>query len=436
MHDHPTPLLEPPQEAATTENFEGETTTTAVPLSYGQLRIIAECAAGIGNQAVQFVADSDAVTWVGNPPQPSDPANVLVPALDQGRYPAVQAVQLELSWTPPAPGTPVSGTIDAVAAGADAVFWSDSAVQKFVVPYAASCAAWDAASTLASLQNAWNLYPTSQVAQFALLHLVPPATGQVSLESSLAFAVGDLSSVQVMTMGDYAGQGLVSVLASTPQIEAVAFQQALPQDPSAYPGYEMLRGIAEWAASVGEAMYFTWSPGQEKATHPVANPTAGQFTIPACSPGVPQERPAPGAVTFIGTDGVPVSLARGDAVFWSEGSIQQFLLPYYASVRGFQAPGELQAIVDAWNVEDNEVVVDGLVHLPQSAWVEVDEEEENGFWQTLTEHERRKLEKFHVDNVVSPFSALARVGVLHRHGIRRHLLRLVDFRVLHPQFFH
>jgi hypothetical protein len=54
----------------------------------------------------------------------------------------------------------------------DAVFWSEAAVEKFVIPYYASKSLWTAANVLNALSNAWyHGLPGEDAVPFALAHL-------------------------------------------------------------------------------------------------------------------------------------------------------------------------------------------------------------------------------------------------------------------------
>jgi hypothetical protein len=420
-------------------------------LDYTTLRTIAECAVGIGDMPIQFVATPPAtptedynVIWLpAGSTLPQDPRNVLVPALDMGKYSQGVSVELDLGG-----GTITAGVGgDGLTASADAAFWSDAAVQKFVVPYVASCAAWEAGSTVTALQNAWNNYPADRLTISALLHVVPPMNASVALDTSFAVAVGEPAPVQAMTLGAYLQQtpgGPAAV--SPPQSPSVSFQQVPPAG-SGFPGYTILRGMAEWATELTNAPgFFPWAPGQQEPGDPT--PVQSGFGIPAYVPQVPQNRTWPATVAFIGGaggDDAVVLYGAGarviaDAVFWTQGSIQQFMLPYYASVGGFQEPTSVQQIIEAWQVDGVSTpgtTVDGLVHLPDSAWVRVNEEGQVGsvLWASLAHEHQVKLRQHHAANVVSPFGASAHVGVLYRDVVGRHLLPLQDFRVLHPQYF-
>jgi hypothetical protein len=420
-------------------------------LGYTTLRTIAECAVGIGDMPIQFVATPPAtpaedysVIWLpAGSPLPRDPRNVLVPALDMGKYSQGVSVELNLDG-----GTISAGMGgDGLTASADAAFWSDAAVQKFVVPYVASCAAWEAGSAVTALQNAWNNYPADQLTISALLHVVPQMNASVTLDSSFAVALGRPATVQAMTLSAYLQQtpgGPPS--GSVPQGPPVNFQQ-VPPGGSGFPGYTILRGMAEWATELTTAPgFFPWAPGQQEPGEPT--PVQSGFGIPAYVPQVPQNRTWPARVTFIGGGGADDQVvlygadARvvADAVFWTQGSIQQFMLPYYASVGGFQEPGSVQQLIDVWQVDGVNppgTVVDGLVHLPDSAWVRVNEEARvvSVLWASLAPEHQVKLRQFHATNVVNPFGVSAHVGVLYRDVVGRHLLPLQDFKVLHPQYF-
>jgi hypothetical protein len=54
-----------------------------------------------------------------------------------------------------------------------------------------------------------------------------------------------------------------------------------------------------------------------------------------------------------------------DALFWSESAVEKFAVPYYASLAGSEAAGEVTDLILAYRDSD----VYGLVHLPKSDYV-------------------------------------------------------------------
>jgi hypothetical protein len=165
--------------------------------------------------------------------------------------------------------------------------------------------------------------------------------------------------------------------------------------------------MAEWAASLrDETGYFVFRSGEQGFETPVHSTPPqvvgpGDIVVPTFSPTVPDGRPLLQGVFFEPEGGTPErNLAfEGDALFWSTGSIEQFVVPYYASRGGLQSLPDLAVIASTWEntgpgrapqphagqpaVEDGgeaaataevdaEVQVFGLIHLPTSQWTEVD----------------------------------------------------------------
>ena len=75
---------------------------------------------------------------------------------------------------------------------------------------------------------------------------------------------------------------------------------------------------------------------------------------------------------------------RADAVFWGESSVEKFVVPYYASVYGADAGEAVTELLDAYNGvaaagaetrdgEPNSVEAYGLVHIPRSEYIELDD---------------------------------------------------------------
>lgn len=93
------------------------------------LRRLAEKADGLRDQDLVLVQRADGTLDV----VPADQAGadlVLHRLRTSSRYPADQRPQFGLILTPPPPGTPFDAR-----SRYDALFWSESAVEKFVLPY-------------------------------------------------------------------------------------------------------------------------------------------------------------------------------------------------------------------------------------------------------------------------------------------------------------
>jgi len=161
--------------------------------------------------------------------------------------------------------------------------------------------------------------------------------------------------------------------------------------------YQELRRMVEAAASYREKKVYIvvddkgWSVQAEAPSNP-----DGKAVIPCRSPGRPTARP-PVALAQIGTVAddpakPPVNLLKlklpgsdreepADAVFWTPAAVEKFVVPYYASVYGDQAPKKLADIINILGaVRDPEdsppnAVGDAfaVAHMPKSEYVQVDE---------------------------------------------------------------
>ena len=86
-------------------------------------------------------------------------------------------------------------------------------------------------------------------------------------------------------------------------------------------------------------------------------------------------------------EGYAVDVHTADAVFWGESSIEKFVVPYYASVYGSDAGDAVTELLDTYNgvaaggsggdggetLEPTTVEVYGLVHMPRSEYIELDD---------------------------------------------------------------
>ncbi|HEX6371414.1 MAG TPA: hypothetical protein VF006_21025 [Longimicrobium sp.] len=406
-------------------------TTTVTALDFTKLRLLAECAAGITHADANFVfPHGDALDRSTRPAGDDD---VLVPVRADGKYPA-NSLRLQPEWQGGNKAVPLP-----VPAGfADALFWSDAAVQKFLFPYVASCAGSRAAEVLTSVQAAWNYYPASRVSVYALLHVISPANVDLSLETLIHVVYAPVVSgneppkLTMATLSDF-----LRAYYTPPPVEAgaptsytslvgVSYHRGNGGKPTRVK-YVALRALAEHACSLRDGpRYFVLKAGEagfrrrlEKELPPV---DAGDIVIPAFTPSVPADRPRLRAVVCRPPKGKPRNLAnQADALFWSSGAIEQFLFPYYASKGGLQGGlSDLQDIAVIWNrnapegphaatsaglagpsggsaaLEDD--VVFGLIHMPSSEW--------------MPELETERME----GEIVTSISPRRGLGVLHADG--------------------
>ena len=312
-----------------------------VPLTYTQLRLLAECTAGL-DEAVDFVFTETGSLQVTTAAQDTE---VLVPARQEGKYPANQ-VRLQV-------GTTRGGGLVLEPGFANAVFWSDAAVQKFVFPYVSSCGGDEASRALSRLQAAWNHYPAGEVSVYALVHVtrhprgIPLGLGTrfhvvyaKQGKQTLAMAPLDEFLNAHHPVPDAVRQHGVASQAGTADLR-VTYQRG-DSHRRQHPGYPMLRALAEHACALcNEPRYFLFKPGEEgyrPFTTPHLPPVEpGDIVIPAYTPTVPAHRPTLDGVWCHPQGQTGPNLAPGsDAVFWSDGAIEQFLYPYYASKGGIQ----------------------------------------------------------------------------------------------------
>lgn len=333
-------------------------TQNVSPLVYSQLRMLAEAALGLpdGGEAT-FVFDP-----AGTAASPS--TNILGPEIvPDGAPRPEQGVLVTVSNADtrfPDPGSvlvQVEGAagpgLNAVEYHADALFWSDAAVQKFVLPYYTSCMGYEASTRLADLQQAWS-GSHEGVDVVALMHVTGAPVGQGGQGGQPApmepmwvvYLRRDDDTVQAAPLSVF-NRRHPGTLPSLPRPAGQPYAAPAPGTGRPYPGYTALRSMAEWAASLDtEPMYFTYDPEKRQFGKPAARVDAGggAIVVPVFNPFVSVSRVKPSRVVFAGTD----LAADCDAVFWSTGAIEQFLLPYYASIDGFAGLEDLQALRDSW----------------------------------------------------------------------------------------
>ncbi|HEU0301254.1 MAG TPA: hypothetical protein VFR37_17450 [Longimicrobium sp.] len=378
---------------------------TVKPLDYTQLRLLAECAVGITDEKSNFY-------FTHQKPEPElklskedldslGDGEVVIPAFDEEKYPR-NAVTLKVGKDVVVddPAMPKPGV-------ADAIFWSDAAVQKFVFPYVASCAGTGAATMLQQLQAVWNAYPDTVVV-YALIHINRFVPG-VSLDLGKAFWVvyelvenGEtqpgllMASLDIFTNKYLSSDSLV-LPPPPPSPTAVDYHRGAGGTPQR-PDYTTLRALAEWACSIRDVpAYFRFKAGEHGFTGPhkhLPHEHPGDIVVPVLTPTVPAGRPQLEGVWFQAADSTELkNLAQtGDALFWSTGAIEQFLYPYYASKGGLSALTSLVRMAYVWTGTIPEVEpVDGgesfrtgvqpevevvgdevfaLIHLYTSEWVE------------------------------------------------------------------
>lgn len=361
------------QSSPTAPLQDGESTPVrpVFPPDYRLLRTLAESAAAVPNKRTEFsIHDRTLERKTFGDPVGFD--EILIHALDEGKFPA-NTVSLSLTnEETPADYTLAPGV-------ADAVFWTDAAVQKFLFPYVASRGGDNAATMLTQVQQAWNWYRTDKVTVYALVRATDSDIGvDLEFENSILVVFTEATAgapLQAMTLREFVTPERVhSSPPPQPDPGLVDYQRGVDGTPQ-QPDYQTLRAMAEWAASLRqEPQYFVLRPGEigfDPPTETIPDLLAGDIVVPAFTPTVPQGRPELGGVRFRTPSGTVTNLAQqADALFWSTAAIEDFIFPYYASRDGLEALRELESIHNTWT----ETSATGLVHLPTSEWAEVDAE--------------------------------------------------------------
>lgn len=72
-----------------------------------------------------------------------------------------------------------------------------------------------------------------------------------------------------------------------------------------------------------------------------------------------------------GSEPFDLTAVGADSVFWSDGAVEKFLVPYYASVHGGNAVQWVGKLLQVWRMEKLEQQADvfALAHLPKSDYV-------------------------------------------------------------------
>ncbi len=356
-----------------------------VPLDCSELRLIATWAANLSSAPAVFHCDAaedetERRLTLGDGVATS-PEVVLIPARTDAHPAGMWSIAFEL------PGDSESdGPLCILEAGRyNAAFWSESAVEKFVVPYVAMLGGSRAIERLSEVMAVWNHYPPGMQV-FALLHRSAPGAGD-----SVSF--GDLFDVLYL---DVERQKVR--VASLPQFRSLCVELPLEPGPVLPPPVTLeyrhgellldapqlpseltLRRMAEYASefrAVPLYILFDVNRGTYDRHFRLPEELDGQVVIPAFTPRTRTGRPVPARVLLCGTDGQEAELfpGDGDAAFWGNGAVEHMFSPYYVSTYGRVALKELTRITDTWWGEGDDVLLLGgaevyaLVHLPKSDW--------------------------------------------------------------------
>jgi hypothetical protein len=330
---------------------------TMHPAPYRALRMAAEWASAVRDQQLNFAYDAG----TGHMVLRDSGTGPTLPVFTRSYTSRPVVKEVEFSVPSGYPASDISSpTLRVSGDQASALFWSESAVEKFLVPFYASVAADDAPRFLGRLFDAWYGYPADVVQVCAIACLMgrqPPAKGT---PLSLARTVGLVcleggSRLSLLTLDEFTERY------ATGLARGGGFGEARSGLPDIRPGWKVAnhpesvvaRDVAEFVSGMrGHFVAFTTDgttlvPEVYAGESPQSLQEAPLFT--ALARPVRPDRPVPSGVTLrveetpgsqpqpfplIPAAGDPAIEFRPDSVFWTDGSVEKLLLPYYASVKG------------------------------------------------------------------------------------------------------
>jgi hypothetical protein len=330
---------------------------TRHPPPYRALRMAAEWASAVRDCQLNFAYDPG----TGHMVLHNAGTGPTLPVLTRSFTSRPRVKEVEFSVPSELPAAGISPPILKLSGDkVSALFWSESAVEKFLVPFYASIAADDAPRFLDRLFDAWYGYPADAVQVCAIALLLgrrPPAentplslartVGLVCLEGGTTLRLRTLDEfTERYATGLPRGGGFMGVRSGRPEVRP---GWGVANNPESV----VARDVAEFVSGMrGHFVAFTNDgttlvPEVCAGESPPPLPEATVFT--ALARPVRPDRPVPSGVTLwvketsrsqpqpfpvIPVKGEPPVEFRPDSVFWTDGSVEKLLLPYYASVKG------------------------------------------------------------------------------------------------------
>jgi hypothetical protein len=330
--------------------------------SYREFRMVAEWASAIRGDPLYFAYEGATgrmrlAQVSGREPPLFTPPNARRPVMTEVEFAVGGAEPLKLDGH-----------------GSSALFWSESAVEKFLFPSFASASGDHAGRVLSRLYDAWYGYPgrVVQVCALAYRYGTDAAAGELSLEACLGLVCLERSTrtLKLMPLDEF------ERTYPTDGPRAMSTIPAVPGRAEPRTGWKVdrvgsivAREAAEFVSGLrGHYVWFTLDDGE---LTPWICPTAAPGDSPpgtVIAHGVTlplrPDRPAPTSVAVY-LDGGDVAhpvvspsddpTRAPDSIFWTDGSVERLLLPYYASVKGRSAPLFTAILMGKW---DNSIDVD------------------------------------------------------------------------------
>lgn len=257
---------------------------------------------------------------------------------------------------------------------ASALIWGESAVEKFMVSYYAEAAGEAAPRFLERLFDAWYCYPSNVVQVCALAYLcgtrAPPEGTQLSLASTVGLVCLEIASgtLRLHSLDEFTARYTASLPRdASPPAERHASERERGWQVGGEVESIVARDCAEFVSGLRGRFISFLTEGRElypelyPTGEPVPSPApTGTFQFAAVMSPVRGDRPAPMRVIarVKGLDGKThdheVVPATGDpaqipdSLFWSDGGVEKFMLPYYGSVKGWTAPIYTALMMAKW----------------------------------------------------------------------------------------
>jgi hypothetical protein len=363
---------------------------------YDALRLGADWASAVRGNTVFFDYHDGqiSITQPAHDPAPKGPVRVSTPPSTRAR-PRVTSITLT---------TAEYGHITLPSTSCSAALWSESAVEKFLLPYYASAAGKSAQAVLQAIGSAWYGYTTRPVCALTFQYSPAAMVGPLSLWNTVGVVFGTIGEdgipvLRTLPLPEYLGKGpwLTTTTMTVPEIPrstkpATPSGQATPIDSVG------ARDVAEYVNGLAGNQVLVYRSQEETGgLEPVLTslpPHSGQSSAPLFTaqtslvrPDRPRvsaelsvtveaeeveevevevERVGAGVEVEVETKTVERPLAGSkkmsfpltaiggspandpDSAFWTDGAVEMLMLPYYASVKGYGAPWYLMTLLGKW----------------------------------------------------------------------------------------
>jgi len=329
------------------------------PPAYRALRMAAEWASAVRDQQLNFAYDAGSGHMVLESPGTAPTLPVLTRSFTS--RPLVREVEFSVPLELPGSGLS-SPTIALPGDRVSALFWSESAVEKFLVPFYASIAADDAPRFLGRLFDAWYGYPADVVQVCAIACLLGRQAPAEGTPLSLARTVGLVcveggTSLRLLTLDEFTERYSTGLPRGGEGVPHPSGPVEVPHGWQVTESVESVvaRDVAELVS--GMRGHFVAFSTREDLLIPLVFPGTSPSTIPeqtvfdALTRPIRPDRPVPSHVvlhvdplegaegspfdhTVVPAQGDPATEFEPDSLFWTDGAVETLLLPYYASVKG------------------------------------------------------------------------------------------------------